>query len=606
MIGYIKKLYIFLIFSIISFFILPTHKVLAVNEFSTTYDITYRVTGDGSVAVNQNINLTNKLANIYATQYQLTLSSTNIKDVWAKDEEGNLLIPQIEIKENSTLIKMDFPNKVVGKDKVLKFNLGYISTDYALKNGRVLEISIPSMAEIENLTNYGISLIIPSQFDEPSYIYPKPVKITKTNEAKTYFFNKQNLKDQSITATFGSYQIFDFNINYHLYNPNSSTKTYEITLPPDDNYQQVFYKKIEPVPDQIIVDFDGNWLASYKLKAKEKTDINATGSVYIYLQNRPEFSFKKNLDLAKYLQPQPFWESSDPAIQTKAKELKTAQNIYNYVTKNLIYDYGRLNKNIERMGALQTLTNINSAICMEFTDLFIALTRAAGIPSREVNGYAFTNNAKLRPLSLSLDVLHAWPQYYDPDKKNWISVDPTWENTTGGIDFFHKMDLNHFSFVFHGLDSSLPLAPGSYKLDENSSKDINISFGKEVTLKENIEVDLNFPDSIIVGWPLRGKIIITNFGNTALYNKNIILSIPDFLNSELSYNFEVLPPYGKWEQDIMLGNNNFFKAGEKEIKLTCGNQQYTHKIILKSIIPSPLINFFNWFWGIIKNLLNKP
>ncbi|GAI19887.1 unnamed protein product, partial [marine sediment metagenome] len=68
------------------------------------------------------------------------------------------------------------------------------------------------------------------------------------------------------------------------------------------------------------------------------------------------------------------------------------------------------------MGALKALNSKNPVVCMEFTDLFIALCRAAGIPVREVNGYAHTNNPKLRPLSLTLDVLHAWPEYYDENK----------------------------------------------------------------------------------------------------------------------------------------------------------------------------------------------
>ena len=72
---------------------------------------------------------------------------------------------------------------------------------------------------------------------------------------------------------------------------------------------------------------------------------------------------------------------------------------------------------------------------MEFTDLFIAIAREKGIYSREIQGYGFLWIQKLQPLSLSSDILHAWPEYFDLKTENWVAVDPTWENTSG-IDYF--------------------------------------------------------------------------------------------------------------------------------------------------------------------------
>ncbi|NCC70435.1 hypothetical protein EOM09_02540, partial [bacterium] len=40
----------------------------------------------------------------------------------------------------------------------------------------------------------------------------------------------------------------------------------------------------------------------------------------------------------------------------------------------------------------------NSSICTDFTDLFITLARAKGIPAREVQGFAYTNNSKIKPI----------------------------------------------------------------------------------------------------------------------------------------------------------------------------------------------------------------
>ena len=58
---------------------------------------------------------------------------------------------------------------------------------------------------------------------------------------------------------------------------------------------------------------------------------------------------------------------------------------------------------VERVGAEAVITQEGKWTCMEFTDLFIALSRAFGIPAREVNGYAFTPDDNSKPLSISFN-----------------------------------------------------------------------------------------------------------------------------------------------------------------------------------------------------------
>ncbi len=56
------------------------------------------------------------------------------------------------------------------------------------------------------------------------------------------------------------------------------------------------------------------------------------------------------------------------------------------------------------------------------------------------------------PLSLIADVLHAWPEYYDQQQNVWVAIDPTWADTTGGIDYFSKLDLRHLTFAIQGQE----------------------------------------------------------------------------------------------------------------------------------------------------------
>ena len=120
----------------------------------------------------------------------------------------------------------------------------------------------------------------------------------------------------------------------------------------------------------------------------------------------------------------------------------------------------------------------NSSLCTEFTDLFVTLARHKNIPAREIEGFAYSNNSKIKPINQNSDVLHAWPEYYDSARQQWIQVDPTWEKTTNGIDYFNDLDLNHLTFVIHGFQSDFPLPPGSYKKN-STDKSVFVDFATE-------------------------------------------------------------------------------------------------------------------------------
>ncbi|MCG2691801.1 transglutaminase-like domain-containing protein [Microgenomates group bacterium] len=212
---------------------------------------------------------------------------------------------------------------------------------------------------------------------------------------------------------------------------------------------------------------------------------------------------------------------------------------------NLIYDYGRLTENNTRFGAANALDNPTSAVCMEFTDLFIALARANQIPARAVNGFAYTTNSSLRPLSLKKDVLHAWPEYYDESKNLWIPVDPTWGNTTGGVDFFNQTDLSHFAFVFQGKDSQYPIPAGAYKTDDQQTKDVEVSFGQPLAHLPQTSLVFDLPDKFLAGVPLKGRLILKNTGNIALYNQTIKLTAAKMKLTKDYWTIAFLAPFSQ-------------------------------------------------------------
>jgi len=552
-----------IIFFISLFFGFLSRPALAQTEFITDYIVNYSVNSDGSTYASLNIKLTNQLSNIYATEFTLSIGSTKLSQIKAFSESENLN-PKIIQGQKTTNIIIPFNQKVLGKDKTQTFTVEFVTKDFSHRLGSVWEISIPRLSKTDNLRAYDFTLSVPNSFGEPASITPKPINIQRGQNTTLYRFNSQDLFETGVSATFGQTQYFDFSLNYNLENTNLFPIKTEIALPPDTPFQTIVYSQLEPKPETIQIDADNNWLASYYLPARSQLKIIATGSAEINLQPKTGF-LQPIADLNPYLQEKKYWEISNPKIKKLASELKTPEKIYQYLVDNLIYDYGRLSDNAVRFGAANTLDNPNSAICREFTDLFVALTRSAGIPSRAVNGFAYTTNPSLRPLSLKKDVLHAWPEYYDQNKQLWIPIDPTWGNTTGGVDFFSHPDLNHFAFVFLGIDSEYPIPPGAYKTSFSDTKDIEINFGQPIPHQPQVSLEFHLSQTGLSGVPLKGELVVSNSGNIALYELLIDVKTQKSTSSLNQLIIPVLPPFAKQSFPLEINTQNWQNAFTEKI-----------------------------------------
>lgn len=532
------------------FFFVFTNNALALSEFASDVEVSYNVSPEGKTTVIHDITLTNLFSDLYATSYSLVLDNIEPKNPNAS-ESGKALNLETKSEGTNTTLKVKFEDAVVGKDKSRKFQIAFEEDKTTTKAGEVWEINIPRISSEDSFNSYYLKLVVPASFGQLAYLSPEAEDSYQEGSNYIYTFNRRKVAGAGITAGFGEFQVFSFNLNYHLENPLTRTSQVEIAIPPDTQHQKVYYTSIVPEPINIDVDEDGNWIAVYNLKPRERIDVVANGSVQIFSSARP-FTTPSAESLMKNLEEKPYWEISDSNIKDVAASLKTPQDVYNFVVNNLSYDYDRVRPNVERMGAKAALVNPTSAICMEFTDLFVALSRAAGIPAREINGYAYTENPEIQPLSLVADVLHAWPEYWDQERSAWIPVDPTWGSTTGGIDFFNKLDLRHFTFVIHGSDSVKPFPPGSYKLGANPQKDVFVNFGR-LPEKRNSEVELVIGEKRNIPFFAQKFVVqVKNPGPSAENNLEVGVYFDQTLQQSIklptlipfsSYEFEIAVPF---------------------------------------------------------------
>jgi len=573
-----KRLFIYFLI-ILTFIYLIPGRVFADSNFKTDYNVTYNVMDNALTHVNFDITLTNSTSQYYASEYSIQVGFKDIENVLARDSLGKI-IPEITKNADGNAIKIDFNDRVVGLNSKLNFSVSLDTKDIAQKTGSIWDINIPGLAQQSAYNLFNVKVIVPKYLNNPSYIKPDSGKLVDGN----LIFSKQELGESGISISFGQEQIYDFNLLYHLKNPNLFSIKTEIALPLSTNYQEVQISDINPKPLNVLEDEDGNWLAQYILTSGKTMDISVKGKAKVMLS--PVRQLLPDKEFKVYLAQQPYWEVNNKEIKDLALKLKTPEAIYQYVKNNLTYDFKRVQSDQSRIGAAGVLKNPSSAVCLEFTDLFIALARAAGIPAREVNGFAYTQNSKDRPLSLVEDILHAWPEYYDSAAQTWIMVDPTWGNTTGGVDYFYKLDFDHFAFVIKGLSSTYPVPAGGYKLSENdNSKDINVTLGGNyIPQAQILTISPNFAESYFPWFKPQGTITVRNTGQIISTVQEMTIS-NDFLNPKSQkIPIKDIPPFGFIEIPVAFNQPSFLTNKTDRLKIAVNGT-----IINKEIKISPFI-----------------
>ena len=526
------------------------------SDFNVSQTIDYVYDASGNSTVTHNFTLTNNSSFSYASSYQLRLRGLRSAPInlVASDSRGPLPASLQTLPSDVYQVTVILSRPAVGKNQTLNFRLSY-NSDPASHNGQIWEISLPHQLNLDNIDSFRLLLTVPESFGKPAFLSPPPAN----SQDNTYAFTKNQLIDSPIIASFGQLQNYAFTFKYNLSNPLPKTSIATIALPPDTSYQRVIYSSVQPPPQNVTVDSDGNWIASYILDPKSEVDITATGQARLLSQ--PNASFSQNF--TPPLRSDKYWPVDNPDLKDLAQSLKTPKDIYSFVVKHLSYDYTRLtplSASIRR-GAFDAFEHPAQSLCTDFTDLFITLARAAGIPAREIQGFAYSTDSRLQPLSLVTDVLHSWPQYWDTSRKTWISVDPTWGKTTGA-DYFTQFDFSHFAFVIHGQSSTSPLPP----------TDIDVKFSPYTDpVAPPLDISWIKPSQFFPVFPISTILRITNNQPWALYSLPVEFS-------DTSQLINALPPFAKVDLPVTIRISPWPGFNARYFTAIAGTRRVTYNI----------------------------
>lgn len=506
------------------FFTLSSLTIVSANsEFATDFSSEYTVEKSGVTSVVHTVAITNNLSHIYATTYTIATSGENLENINVSDETG-VLSTTINPQHGFTNIQINIPKPAIGKGQIKTLKISYQTNDIVEKIGDTITINIPRLARANEAQSYKRIVRVREGHTLPSLIYPPQSKAEPEGEYIAYTFDGH--QNDSITLLFGESVSYHLRLTYELRNKELRNMDSELALPPDTAYQQVLLHSIEPEPLNIRVDSDGNWLARYNLKSQETLRVEADLYVTVYpkpaLYDPSETKFIKTLN-SKY------WDTSSSTVKGLAEQLKTPKNIYDYITANFTYNYAQSLTGFPRKGAHDSLISPTNVLCTEFTDSFVSLARTLEIPAREINGYGYTKNSTLQPQLENSDILHAWPEYYSAELSRWVSIDPTWGNTTGGIDYFNKLDFGHITFVRRGKEDTYPLPAGSYKSNP-TDKHVTVEVA---TTKPEDKIDYTVIET-------GSKSQLVNTGNVAMINQSINLA-------DQKFTVPYLPPYASYD-----------------------------------------------------------
>ena len=144
-------------------------------------------------------------------------------------------------------------------------------------------------------------------------------------------------------------------------------------------------------------------------------------------------------DMVEYLKPTVFIQSDDKLIIKKAREIikneTDALKVVNLI-KGWVYQNIEKKPTLSIPSALDVL-KMRVGDCNEHATLFVALCRAAGIPSKLCAGIVYNQGSFY---------YHAWSDVF---VGHWISVDPTMNQLPA--------DATHIRFVEGGLDKQLEI-----------------------------------------------------------------------------------------------------------------------------------------------------
>lgn len=514
-------------------------------ELTAQSNILYEIDNTGSAKVTISETMKNIAQSTMITARIYELPTTTSSTIRVYGPGGNEITTQISQNGEYAVVRVPF-SQPLATGQQTSLRLVFDQPRIARQYGRIWEIWAPGLYHREGSQSV-LTISVPKRFGPTLFVDPSPTKSSETVDRWLFEFQESSALNKTIWIELGDKQVMLVHGDLPLPGNQRIGDYIRVVLPRDiDNgSQQVVIAKMQPEPLRVDCDEEGNYFAVYEPGNLSASQI--TYDAFVILRPPkpdPAISYFGKVPLEQQLQPQTYWEANDPEIIAEAnkvalglsKDEDIGRKLYEYVISNLTYDDAKLRNN-ERLGAAETLRR-KSGVCMEYSDLLIALCRAKGIPARSAFGYAYDpNNMK------SLDNGHQWCQIY-LNERGWIDVDPTWGEI--GRDYYGQPSLSHNAMYITGTRPQLfsYLYYGHMPIDEGS-KITSVPVADEYKVIPQMVIALLISSSMPENSVETLTIKIINTGNVALHDVALKPEVSGLTMKESLNVIENIPPYGE-------------------------------------------------------------
>jgi hypothetical protein len=264
-----------------------------------------------------------------------------------------------------------------------------------------------------------------------------------------------------VTPPKGDIQVVSFEINCKLQSTGklSSMRIFFGIPKTIEGSQNVINLNFKPSPIAVYDDNDTRYAIFNFRDPPQSISLTLKGEIELHRRDlmtalsswnaggQSSISALSHAERAEYLKAEEFIEVNDSGIRaiantiespsarlakisrsngveaTQTAEIETVQEILQWLRRNIKYEM-----NDEVVGAAKTVKR-GKGKCQEFSELFIALCRAKGLPARYVSGLN-TYFDERNPNSTSR---HGWAEVF-VSGLDWVPFDPTWMASTSDIE----------------------------------------------------------------------------------------------------------------------------------------------------------------------------
>jgi len=192
----------------------------------------------------------------------------------------------------------------------------------------------------------------------------------------------------------------------------------------------------------------------------------------------------------EYTSPEPFVESADTRIINQSLALRgVSTGLADYAYRSYVWTTHHLTYETQpqERGAAWALRT-GRGMCYEYANLYMALLRAQGVPSKRVNGWG--ERFQAGEVHHAEEVAHAWDLLFSADH-GWIPVDPTFGDKHE-YEYFLKINDMHV-ILTEGVNRHF------YRITYTRTAGTNVQVDYVVTVLSKVDENLSAARAIVIG-----------------------------------------------------------------------------------------------------------